>query len=1587
MTPNLRRVGTAAAVLAFAVWSPRAAMAQCISLTTPGSAYLQTFDSLANTGTSSAVPAGWAFTETGTNANTTYTAGTGSGNAGDTYSFGAAGSTDRAFGTLLSGSLAPVVGACFTNNTGSTITALAIAYTGEEWRLGTAARTDQLAFEYSLTATSLATGTWTGVAALNFTTPDISGTAGARDGNSAAERTPMASTVGSLNIASGATFWIRWRDTDASGADDGLAVDDFSLTPSAGPPPTTNPSATGSASPNPVTVGAQAALSAAVTPGANPASTNLAVNCDLTAIGGANPFNLPSPAFSATYLIPPATVPQLYSLPCSVADSEGRSGTFTIGLTVASSSTPPSGSASANPNSVLPGASSQLTVTVTPGSNPISTGLTVSVDLSSIGGSASQTFFDDGQNGGDLVAGDHIFSFNATVAGNTSPASKSLPVTIADLQARTGSASIALTVKAPPAPTTIKISQVYGGGGNSGATYINDFFEIFNQSTSPVDISGWSIQQTSATGTTWNVTRLCAVSATCILAPGHYYLVQLAAGAAGTTSLPTADITGIVNLGATSGKVALVANATALPSVACPTGNGIVDFVGYGGSGTTCSETTPAAAPANTSAVVRKGNGCVDTDNNADDFVIVGPIPRNSSAPVNICGGNPSQPSGVGIAVPGALEATALTLLTVTVTPAVTPPSTGISVTGNLTAIGGPASQPFFDDGTHGDLVAGDNVFSFSAAAPISTGVYYIPASIGDQQGRTAPAPIAFTVSSPTCGVERWAVKVGSDPDAGLVNLANPIRTTISALRSIPAPVLNSNPPYDPRMSPTETTVWVVNGTMTFYKLEDDVDYHIVVQDAAGNTIVTEIPSPACDGSSSPFAPGIAVARAKLNNRLNPTSIFQNANLPVQIKGVGFFDFIHGQTGVAPNGIELHPILDINFTTPTATTLQTSLNPSQYGQPLTITATVSSGAGVPAGNLTLLDGAAVVGTGVLDQAGRSSFALSTLTAGTHQLTASYDGDSASAPSVSAALAQVVNKADQTIDFPTLGTKTFGDPDFTVSATASSSLAVSFSASGSCTVAGTGVSLTAAGSCTITAAQTGSANYNPAPSVAHSFTINKAPQPVVTVSAPAGAAFGQAGLSATASGGSGTGEYRFSAGTSSACTVDATTGAIAIVTGTGSCSIIASRLGDANYNDSAPSSPAIVAIHKASTTTAAESARNPSTFGDAVNFTATVSSTTATGTVQFQIDGSNFGPPVPVANGSAAGLSTTTLTAGAHNVTAAYSGDNQFAGSTGVLIQTVNQASTAVVLVSNLNPSTYGQAVTFAATVTGVGGVPTGTVTFKDGAAIVGTLPLNALGQAALTTNPLLAGGHSLTAVYGGDANFLAGASAPLVQTIVQANTTTVLVSELNPASLGDAVTFAAAVTARAPGSGIPTGTITFRDGAAVLATVPLNGLGQAGLTATTLSLGPHAITATYNGDANFAGSASPALSELVFATAAPGGSFVIGDLDAVIGKQVTFWSSQWDKLNHLSGGAAPSNFNGFAAAVNGTAWTSDPANSAAPPASVPSFMAVIAAGTVSQSGSTLAGNVSRIVIVKSDPGYENNGGHPGTGTVVAILSR
>ena len=186
---------------------------------------------------------------------------------------------------------------------------------------------------------------------------------------------------------------------------------------------------------------------------------------------------------------------------------------------------------------------------------------------------------------------------------------------------------------------TVVISQINGGGGNSGATYSNDYVELFNASSSPVDISGWSIQYANATNATgaWSVTAIPA--ATTPLNPGQYFLIKLGSGGTNGAALPTPDLTGTTNMGTTGGRVALVNNTTALAN-GCPTSSSqYVDLVGYGTT-TTCFEGSGPAAPnpSATNAVFRLNNGCTDNNNNAADFTTAAANPRNTASPVNLCG-------------------------------------------------------------------------------------------------------------------------------------------------------------------------------------------------------------------------------------------------------------------------------------------------------------------------------------------------------------------------------------------------------------------------------------------------------------------------------------------------------------------------------------------------------------------------------------------------------------------------------------------------------------------------------------------------------------------------------------------------------------------------------------------------------------------------------------------------------------------------------------------------------------------------------------------------------------------------------------
>src|ERR671937_1670143 len=200
------------------------------------------------------------------------------------------------------------------------------------------------------------------------------------------------------------------------------------------------------------------------------------------------------------------------------------------------------------------------------------------------------------------------------------------------------------------ASSNMVVSQLFAGGGNANAPYANDFVELFNRGGTSVDLGNWSIQYASASGTTWQVTSLSGS-----VQPGGHYLVQLASAAAVGAALPTPDATGTTNLAVSGGKVAVVRGSTALGCGAtagsCSAVPVVADLIGYG-LATDFEGAGPAPVVSNTTAAMRAGGGCADTDSNSSDFSASAPAPRNSATAAAPCSGEPPPSGGVSLSPP-----------------------------------------------------------------------------------------------------------------------------------------------------------------------------------------------------------------------------------------------------------------------------------------------------------------------------------------------------------------------------------------------------------------------------------------------------------------------------------------------------------------------------------------------------------------------------------------------------------------------------------------------------------------------------------------------------------------------------------------------------------------------------------------------------------------------------------------------------------------------------------------------------------------------------------------------------------------------
>jgi hypothetical protein len=505
---------------------------------------------------------------------------------------------------------------------------------------------------------------------------------------------------------------------------------------------------------------------------------------------------------------------------------------------------------------------------------------------------------------------------------------------------------------------------------------------------------------------------------------------------------------------------------------------------------------------------------------------------------------------------------------------------------------------------------------------------------------------------------------------------------------------------------------------------------------------------------------------------------------------------VTSETANSPLDIELvGDALAVNSTT---TSVTSAPNPSAFGQSVTFTVTVATGAGTGAltGTVSIADTYNGVTTTLapalaLNASGVATFATTTLGVGVHSIVATYSGDTAHFSSTStdngvAPLIQTVNETTKTTLTSSANPSTLGQ-NVTFTAT------VAISGGGGVTPDGTVTFMDGATVLSTVALSGGTATYA-------TSTLTLGVHPITAVYS-----------------------------------------------------------GDSSIEVLGSTSAVLDQDVQATSTIGLTSSLNPSTYGTAVVFTATISSTSptaATGSVNFYDGATKIGTGTLAGNPAVATFQTATLTVGTHSITASYAGDsNNSAGTSPIVSQVVNTAASSIAVTSSLNPSNFGQSVTFTATVTAATGTGTltGTVKLQDTyngvtTTLAPTLAVNASGVATFAITTLGVGQHSITATYTGDTTHATSTTASPLSQVVNEGTTTTLTSSVNPSVFGQNVTFTATVAASGGGTVTPDGTVTFLDGTTTLGTGTITA-GVATFPTATLAVGMHSITAVYNGDA------------------------------------------------------------------------------------------------------------------------------------------
>jgi hypothetical protein len=600
-------------------------------------------------------------------------------------------------------------------------------------------------------------------------------------------------------------------------------------------------------------------------------------------------------------------------------------------------------------------------------------------------------------------------------------------------------------------------------------------------------------------------------------------------------------------------------------------------------------------------------------------------------------------------------------------------------------------------------------------------------------------------------------------------------------------------------------------------------------------------------------------------------------------------------------------VLNVN---PTTLTVTSSVNPSQVGQSVTFIATVSSANSAVTGTMLFLDGPTQICSVNITSSNAAACTTSTLTLGSHSITASYSGDSQDESAVSSPLIQVVKQSpglslsvqpnpavvNSNVTLTFTATSTAGVP--TGSVTFYDGAVALFSANLSGGVAGYTTSQLAVGSHSLHAEYSGDSTNSAGPSNSVVEVITQATTATSLASSNATANVGSAvtftatvTYSSGAAGTALTGTVAFHDGSTTIGTSPLVNGIATFTTTTlipGTHNIVAVYSGDTN--DSGSSSATLVeTIQQLVTTTVLTSNINPLSAGATVQLTATVNGATAaggalTGNVVFT-DGSTTLSTVAVNASGQAVLATNLLSAGSHTIVATYAGSTNYATSTSnKLVEVVNQTATVTALATVASPTEAGTPAAFTVAVTSQTGIPQGSVNFTDNGSAIGSATLGALGTANFSTSGLSVGTHQIVATYAGSTNYITSTSSAVQQVVVPAATATALTSSLNPSPVGQTVTFTATISSKS--SIAAGGTVSFTDGGTALGSAVVAANGTATFGTSSLAFGVHTIVAIYSGDTNHGASTSSSLSEKIVQ---PSTDILTSSANpAVVGANVTF---------------------------------------------------------------------------------------------------